>query len=261
MRIGDIELFALTDGTLKNKPTDAYATTTDADWEPHQRWLTHDGMLELPIGCFLIRTNGRVVLVDAGLGTIKIPGFNGGRLLEELTASHTKPEDVTDVIFTHLHFDHVGWATQQGAIMFPNATYRCHVADWAHFVGDGDGGAARKLLPVSEQLELFDAQGTLAPGIDAMPTPGHTPGHTALVLSSGTERAMLLGDATHCPVELYEAEWDGLGDVDPVLARRTRNAMFAELEASGVPATAAHFPGLQFGRVLRAEGRAQWVVS
>jgi len=262
MRIGELELVALKDGEIKQKPTDAYPSTTEADWVPHQRWLTHDGLIELPIGCFLIWTGDRVVLVDAGLGRLKTPGFTGGRLLDELTAADTKPDDVTDVVFTHLHFDHVGWATQQGTIVFPNATYRCHAADWWHFVESGtQDGAARKLSPLIKQLDTFDGQTTIAPGIDTLPTPGHTPGHTALVLSSGTERAILLGDAAHCPVELEEAEWEGLGDVDPALAKRTREAMARELEASGTPATAAHFPGLQFGRFLRAEGRAQWVVS
>lgn len=262
MRVGDIEVVPLIDGEITQKPTEAYRSTTAADWEPHQRWLTHDGMLEIPVGCFVIRTDGRVVLVDAGLGSVKVEGFSGGRLLDELTANGLAPEDITDVVFTHLHFDHVGWATQKGTIVFPNATYRCHSADWSHFVESGNQpGAARKLSPLIHQLEPFDGQTTLAPGVDALPTPGHTPGHAALVISSGTDRAMLLGDATHCPVELYEAEWDGLGDVDPALAKRTRNAMYAELEASGTPASAAHFPGLEFGRVLRAEGRAQWVVS
>jgi glyoxylase-like metal-dependent hydrolase (beta-lactamase superfamily II) len=262
MRIGDVELVALIDGEMKQKPTDAYGGTTAVDWEPHKRWLTHDGMLELPIGCFLIRTGDRVVLVDAGLGTVKFEGFTGGRLLDELSANGLTPADVTDVVFTHLHFDHVGWATQQGTIVFPKATYRCHAADWSHFVESGtQAGAVKKLSPLIDQLVTFDGQTTLAPGVDTLPTPGHTPGHTALVVSSGTERVILLGDAAHCPIELEEAEWGGLGDVDPALAKRTRNAMMRELEESGVPASAAHFPGLEFGRLLRGEGRAQWVVS
>src|SRR5688500_8017756 len=92
MRIGELELTALKDGEIKQKPTDAYPSTSEADWVPHQRWLTHDGMIELPIGCFLIRTAGRVVLVDAGLGRLKTPGFTGGRLLDELAAADTKPD-------------------------------------------------------------------------------------------------------------------------------------------------------------------------
>jgi glyoxylase-like metal-dependent hydrolase (beta-lactamase superfamily II) len=263
MLVGDIEIVPLIDGRIRQRPKEAYPATTDDDWIPHKRWLTHDGMLELAIGCFLIRTGERSILVDAGLGTVSFEGFDGGRLLDELASAGAGTGDVSDVVLTHLHFDHVGWVTQKGAIVFPNATYRCHELDWGHFVdaADAQPGAVRKLSPLSAQLETFDGQTTIAPGVDTLPTPGHTPGHSAIVISSGTERAVLLGDAAHCPVELEESEWDGLGDVDPVLAKRTRNVMMRELEGSGTLIGAAHFPGLQFGRLLRGEGRAQWVVG
>src|SRR5688572_29505908 len=151
MRIGEIQITPLTDGRIAMQPTEAYPGTTPEDWQPHQRWLNHDGMLEIPIGCFLVRTAGRVVLVDAGLGTLETPGFVGGRLMDELAGAGTTADEVTDVVFTHLHFDHVGWATQQGRVMFPNADYRCHTADWEHFVGaDGSGQAGRKLTPVGD---------------------------------------------------------------------------------------------------------------
>ena len=80
------------------------------------------------------------------------------------------------------------------------------------------------------------------------------------MLSSGADRAMLLGDVVHCPVELVDDEWAGLGDVDPALAKRTRNALARELEGDEVPVAAAHFPGLQFGRLLAANGKRAWVV-
>lgn len=261
VRIGDIDIVPVIDGDAKLAPTAAYPATKPEDWEPHKRWLTHDGMLELSIGAFLVRTGEGLILVDAGVGPFDRAGFTGGALIDELAAAGVTPDQITDVVFTHLHFDHVGWATQKGAIVFPNATYRCHEADWEYFVTTNQGGAQRKLEPVTERLATWSGTTTIAPGLDTMPTPGHTPGHTALVVSSGTERAILLGDATHCPVELYESEWDGLGDVDVALAKRTREALFRELESSGTPAAAAHFPGLQFGRVLRAEGTAHWVLS
>jgi glyoxylase-like metal-dependent hydrolase (beta-lactamase superfamily II) len=87
---------------------------------------------------------------------------------------------------------------------------------------------------------------------------GHTPGSTIVVLSSGTERAMLLGDVVHCPVELLDDEWDGMADVDPELARRTRLALARELEGQDVPVAAAHFEGLRFGRLLAGQGSRSW---
>jgi hypothetical protein len=80
------------------------------------------------------------------------------------------------------------------------------------------------------------------------------------VISSNGERAMMLGDAVHCPVELLEDEWNGLGDVDPELARRTRVALAREIEGVDVPISAAHFPGLAFGRLLKGEGKRRWIV-
>ena len=170
-----------------------------------------------------------------------------------------QPADVTDVLFTHLHFDHVGWATQKGEVVFPNATYRCDEGDWGHFVGP-DAGATRKLSPLTERMAFWSGSGPLLPGLDVMVAPGHTPGSTIMVLSSGAERAMLLGDVVHCPVQLLDDEWAGISDVDPALAKRTRNALARELEGSGVPVAGAHFEGMHFGRLLVAEGQRRWVV-
>ena len=89
-------------------------------------------------------------------------------------------------------------------------------------------------------------------------TPGHTPGHAGVILSSGGERAFVLGDAISCPVQLEETEWSGMGDMDPKLARRTQEAVAQEIEGSGALLATSHFPGLTFGRVLRGEGRRYW---
>jgi glyoxylase-like metal-dependent hydrolase (beta-lactamase superfamily II) len=109
-------------------------------------------------------------------------------------------------------------------------------------------------------MTFWDRSGPVLPGLDAMVAPGHTPGSTIIVLSSGAARAMLLGDVVHCPVELLDDEWAGIGDVDPALAARTRVALNRELEGTDVPVAAAHFPGLQFGKLLLADGRRRWVV-
>ncbi len=257
MRIGDIDIAPLHDGTAYFPPTEAFVGTTDEQWEPHRALLTPEGMVELELGGFLVRTGDHVVLVDTGVGTIS-GVFSGGAFLDSLAAHGLAPDDVTDVVFTHLHFDHVGWATRKGSIVFPNATYRCDERDWSHFVGP-DPGATRKLSPLEARIKLWDASGPLLPGIDVLAAPGHTPGSTVVVVSSGDRRALLLGDVVHCPVELVDDEWAALGDVDPELAMRTRKALARELEGTDVPAAAAHFPGMRFGRLLAADGRRRWV--
>jgi glyoxylase-like metal-dependent hydrolase (beta-lactamase superfamily II) len=251
---------------MRAPATAFYGDTTSEQWAPHQRFLQPDGMLQFDIGGFLVRAAGdRVVLVDAGLGPQSgmmrngLGSFQGGALLDSLAAHKVRPEDVTDVLFTHLHFDHVGWASQEGVVTFPNATFRCDIRDWQHF---RDNERVRPILgPVQDRLQTWSGSGPICPGVDAMSAPGHTPGSTIVVISSGTARGLLLGDVVHCPVELLEDEWSGVGDVDPALAKRTRNALARELEGTDTPMAAAHFPGLVFGRLLAAEGRRQWVVD
>jgi glyoxylase-like metal-dependent hydrolase (beta-lactamase superfamily II) len=265
VQVGNLVIEPVPDGVAREKAAAllSYAGPADDPWAPHRQFLDDDGALELALGGFLVRTGDRVVLVDTGAGRIDNDKYHGGALLRSLAALGVAPGDVTDVVLTHLHFDHVGWATQRGEVVFPRATYRCHAADWSHFV-DGpspEAGAVRKLSPLTERLELFDADATLAPGIDVRHAPGHTPGSAIVVVSSGEDRAVLLGDVVHCPVEMMEDDWQMVFDVDPALAARTREALARELEGTDVPVAAAHFPGLRFGRLLAGTGRRGWTFS
>jgi len=264
MKIGDLVVEPVYDGVM-TMPATAFQGTTEQQWAPHQRFLDADGRLEFALGGFLVRApGGRLVLVDAGIGEREgeirngTGFYRGGELLRSLARLNVRPEDITDVVFTHLHFDHIGWATKDSMMTFPNAAYRCDDRDWQPFRDTERGQPI--LGPIEDRLSTWDASGPLAPGIDAMSAPGHTPGSTILVLSSGTARGMLLGDVIHCPVELLDDEWATIGDVDPELAKRTRNALARELEGSDGPVAAAHFAGLQFGRLLFGEGQRRWVV-
>jgi glyoxylase-like metal-dependent hydrolase (beta-lactamase superfamily II) len=279
MKVGDIEILPVMDGSAHVPPTLAFVGTTDDDWAPHRGLLGEDGLLEMALGGFLVRSGDRVAIIDAGIGPDSpVPFMTGGKFLESLGGHGVKAADVTDVIFTHLHFDHIGWASKDGTPVFPNATYRCDVRDWEYFVEppadlaaphDDDnpmaalvapGSGAPLLSAVASRVEPWKESSTLAPGIDVRLAAGHTPGSGVIIISSGAERAVLLGDVAHCPVELLDDEWGGLGDVDPEMAKRTRVALMRELEGQDVPITASHFPGLRFGRVLSAQGKRSWTV-
>ena len=268
MKVGEVEITAIDDGTWQVAAPAMYGNTPE-DWLPHRQFLDADGKLPVQLGGFLIRTGDRLVLVDVGAGASPDPAF--GRLPASLAAAGVDPADITDVVLTHLHFDHVGWASDGERVTFPNATYRCDERDWNFFVGAdaydesailsmlGGMSATERLSPASSRLETWAGDMTLAPGVDVRAAPGHTPGSTIVVVSSGTERVMLLGDVVHCPVELLEDEWQMIADIDLALARRTRVALARELEGEGTLVSASHFPGMQFGRLLRGEGGRSWV--
>ena len=272
MRVGEFEILPVVDGRIVVPASMFFPKATEQDWAPHKEFLNDDGMLEMPVGGFLVRGPNMLALVDVGMGYVeRMPEF-GGKLMDSLHALGHTADEITDVLYSHLHFDHIGWSSVDGKPQFPNATYRCHAKDWDHFVTQGisqgpmaDGlglpETSHWLGPIADRLELWDGDGTILPGIDACDAPGHTPGSTVHVISSGTDRAVLFGDAVHCPVELLETEWEIVADIDPALAQRTREALAREYEGSDVLVAAPHFPGMRFGRLLAAEGRTSFAFA
>jgi glyoxylase-like metal-dependent hydrolase (beta-lactamase superfamily II) len=255
MRIGDIEVAAVSDGEGKLAAT----YIPKIDWDAHAQLLDADGNFDIALGCFLIRTGAHTVLVDAGLGPVTFPPFRGGDLPGNLAAAGVRPEDIDVVCITHLHVDHIGWLVRDGAPYFPNAVVRFGAKDLDQFVhADQPDPFAPPIVNVladTGRIETVAGRTTVAPGVDMIDTPGHTLGHMSVVVSSGAERAFMLGDAVACPLQLEDAEWAAMSDVDPELSSRSRDALYRELEATGDLMVAAHFPELQFGRVLRGEGR------
>ena len=233
------------------------------DFEAHPDVLASDGRIHMPIGCFLVRTGDTVVLLDAGMGPHDSEWGRGGALPGELQAAGVSPGDVDLVVCTHLHLDHAGWLAVDGVPFFPNATVRYGAGDWSRFVDQAPAGDhirnGMEALRDADRLDPIEGDMVaLAPGLTARYTPGHTEGHYSLVVSSGEERLFLLGDAVECPLQIAEDDFSAFSDVDPGLARRTRELMWTELEGTPALVGAAHFPGLEFGRVLRGRGR-RWV--
>ena len=226
--------------------------------EAHRALADPDGVVRLPIGAFLM-PGEEPLLIDAGLG----PGFprpdlmTGGSLLEGLASAGVGRAEVRHLALSHLHPDHVGWvATKDGGPTFPNAQVYVAEADWRHFLQEGHRGPApwieQALVDLAERgrVTFLEGERQLVSGLTALPAPGHTPGHTVYAVHDGADRALLLGDAIYCPQQLTEDDWGAASEVDPVLARRTREWLWREIEDTGASAVGQHFPGLQAGRVL-----------
>ena len=256
VRVGEIDLVPLNDGICK-MPQEFYI---GLDFDAHKELLADDGRVHIPIGCFLLRSGDTTVLIDAGLGDVEVEWGRGGELPGALRAVGVLPEDVDVVVCSHLHIDHIGWLVVDDAPYFRNAVVHYGAADWQQFVADADADDRRRqimeVLADAGRLDPLDGDMLhIAPGLTARHTPGHTLGHYGLVVSSGEDRAVLLGDAVECPLQLEEPDFHTLSDVDPGLGARTREAMWRELEGTDVVVIGAHFPGLQFGRVLAGTGK------
>jgi glyoxylase-like metal-dependent hydrolase (beta-lactamase superfamily II) len=187
-----------------------------------------------------------------------------GELENSLMAAGVRPDQVTDVVLSHLHCDHMGWCSKEGRAFFSNADLWVHEADAEWFLGDreydetatrvmfGVGGTKERMAPALGQIRTWTKDMTIAPGIDVRHTPGHTPGSSIAIVSSNGERAMMLGDTIHCPLEMTDEDFSIMADTDPKLAHQTKLALLREVEDGSVHVASTHFPGMRFGRVLKS---------
>lgn len=262
--LGNLDILPISDGVVKMTAAELIrpAGNNQNAWDRHPELEQGKATWELPLGGFLIRTSNRLILVDTGIGPIDNGVFRGGELLNALQVLGVEAGQITDVLLTHLHFDHIGWVSQRGVPTFPNATIRCHAQDWQWFVEgeEADEHVVRKLSSVLENVEVFETDCSLTKGVSVRHSPGHTPGSTIVVLSSGAERALLLGDVAHCPLELTENDWEGVFDLDPKTARATRDRISRELEGGNIMAVGAHFDELQFGRLMVVDHEKSWQI-
>ncbi len=207
--------------------------------------------------------------IQQHLAALAKQSIDFGYLADSLKKLGVNPADITDVVPSHLHPDHMGWCSHQGKSFFPNADIWAHQADVDHFITNapdetvykvmlGVDSTRERMAPTLNQLKVWNKDFTLAPGIDLRHTPGHTPGSSIAVISSQGQRAMLLGDVIHCPLELTNSDFAIMADLDPELAHKSKMLIAKEVENNDIHLASAHFPGLRFGRLLAGEGKRYW---
>ncbi len=271
---GGLTLLRLTDATPP--PADwAYAFPShagDADQPPRRRWAP-DEKFHTAFTVHAVVGDGGVALIDLGIGPGPVAYFGGleGSLVRELAAAGLAPTDVTAVLFTHLHLDHVGWASRDGKPCFPNARYAAPAAEVDHWRRNGAASALpHHVVAFESHLAPLLAEGRLTPLAEGAPmpgadwlrfrqVPGHTPGHAAVV----SERARLIvaGDAWHSPAQIERPDWCHRADRDAASAIASRQALARYAADSGALVAVGHFQEeAGFGQIVRDEGDAcRWV--
>ncbi|RQX12649.1 MBL fold metallo-hydrolase, partial [Micromonospora ureilytica] len=217
--LGSITVTALTDGegAFFQPRAEAFPQATAAHWAEADRRdpgsVTADGQWWLPFRSFAIRAgDGPVTLVDTGIGPTDAPAASWapvpGRMPAELAAAGIDPADVDTVVLTHLHSDHIGWAVTgtPGRPYFPNASYLVQHAelDAAETLNPGLPAGLIAPLRAAGQLRVVDGEIALTPAVRLLPTPGHTPGHQSVLLTSADERMLLTGDLLVHMVQLVD---------------------------------------------------------
>jgi glyoxylase-like metal-dependent hydrolase (beta-lactamase superfamily II) len=270
IRVGNVEIMALSDGMLEFDLCNFFPTIDEDRWGPYESHLI-DHKVRFNLGSYLIRSEGRTILVDTGLGPkpAETPDAPWGQLLHDFQAKGVRPDDVDMVVMTHLHRDHVGWNLKaegkKFVPTFPKARYWMSAKDWeachqpdlqpTRFVN-----APSCVWPLAELglVELMQGEHKLTRDLTALPTPGHTPGHMSILVTSQGQRALVLGDAAHSPVQVLEPDWVSRADMDPEVTRQTRKALLDRLEREDILVAAGHFHAPGYGKIVRLNGRRYW---
>ena len=258
--LGDFEITALSDGILA-LPVDKVLHTQPERVQAALRDQHISLPAETSVNAFLINTGSKLVLVDAGAGTLWGP--NAGKLLANLKASGYTPEQVDEVYITHLHTDHIGGAVANGAPVYANAIVRAdqrEVDYWLTKLQFQGAVASMEPLLKARRFKAFSGDTDLVPGVRAVATYGHTEGHTIYVVESQGKKLYLIGDLIHVgAVQFPDPTVTIDSDTDRKLAREQRLSTFSRAAQESAMIGGAHlsFPGV--GYVKPAGQGYQWI--
>ena len=224
------------------------------------------GRIKLSIHALLVEAKGLKLIVDTCIGNDKqrqVPFWNMLQtgFLNELDKAGGARETISTVVCTHMHVDHVGWNTMlvdgKWVPTFPNARYLLGRTEWEHWSAEGEG-EQKQILEDSVQpifdaglVDLVDMDHRLSDEVRLIPTPGHTPGHVSVEITSKGKRALITGDMMHHPCQIARPDWSSNFDSDQAWSRRTRHAFLEDAAATDTLVIGTHFATPTAGRVVR----------
>ena len=272
-QVGSVTCTVLSDGYY-SYPARWFFCNADPETLTHaleDRHLPTDEVLS-PYTCLLIETGRHVVLVDTGAGDAS---SSSGAIQARLEMAGVRPKDVDTVIITHAHPDHIGGAIDLcGRPAFPNARYVLSEIEWEFWTGaradlralrvpeaakESLQSMARRCLGVlRHQIEAIPKEIEIVRGVTAIPAPGHTPGHLAVLIESEGQRLLNLGDAAVHPLHLEQPGWQNGFDLLAERALDTRRELMERAIAGDMRLMAFHFPFPSVGRVEKHNGGWRW---
>jgi glyoxylase-like metal-dependent hydrolase (beta-lactamase superfamily II) len=270
-QIGDVRVTRVVDLVMQVSPRFIFPDATPENLAPMKHWLAphfldEEGRVPLSIHTFVIEAGGRRLLADTCLGNDKprpFPEWNlrEGTFLSDLEKAGFSAGSIDGVLCTHLHVDHVGWNTmlQDGAWVptFPNARYLIADREWDFWKTDTDAlGTAvlgDSVQPIfdADRAELVNAEYEVSGEVRLVPTPGHTPGHVSIEISSRGEEAIITGDLIHHPLQCARPDWKDNFDVSREMARETRTKFLERYEDKPALILGTHIGAPTAGRIAR----------
>lgn len=257
LECGSYKLFVIEDGYYWRDTDGYHEEATERDWRFHPR--DDEGRVRANFGCYLITNGDRTIMVDSGIGDIAQEGMIAGLMPGAVDALGIARESVEMVVYTHMHYDHIGGSRRDGRIVFPHARHVFHTREWDFWKASGSemAPAARQIMqPLldADVVDFIDEDTELLPGVTAVESFGHTPGHlTVSIISDGT-RTLLGGDISNHPFQVEHPHWSLPVDNDHQMAAKTRDRIFEEIRDTDIRFAAGHYPMPGVGKIVTDDG-------
>ena len=237
-KLGDLDVIALLAGSApREKPHGIFGVNVSDDVFAK---VSADNFIGTDMAQFyftptLVRSGSNIILFDTGLNAVGIT--------TALAEAGLHPKDVTHVVLTHMHGDHIGGLIMDGMPTFANAAYLTGQVEFDHWSKAGNDGFEKNVRPLAEKMTFLKDGDTVAPGITAMATFGHTPGHMSFMLDSMGNQLLLMADlANHYVWSLAYPDWEVKFDMDKAMAVQTRRKVLDMVATDRIPLIGYHMP-------------------
>ncbi|MEM8949375.1 MAG: MBL fold metallo-hydrolase [Pseudomonadota bacterium] len=268
--LGDFEVTTLLDGGIQLEgPHPIFGQNVEAaDVQAlaEANFLPPDQMA-ISFTPVVVNTGEQVIMFDSGNGAGRRP--DAGRIAELLESAGFIADEIDIVVLTHFHPDHIGGLMEDGAPLFPNASYVANEAEYDFWSAEDKltGGTERvakltqsNVVPLAEKMSFIKDGGDVVSGVTAVDASGHTPGHTCFHLESAGERLMITADtANHYVVSLQRPDWHVRFDMDKDAAIAARKKIFGMIAADRIPFSGYHMPFPAVGYVEAIDGGFRYV--
>jgi glyoxylase-like metal-dependent hydrolase (beta-lactamase superfamily II) len=263
-KVGDVEVTAINDG-FAMRPLEGFIRNAGLDEvkKAMQDAFLPENALPITFTSLVLRQGSRTILIDAGNGDMGAP--TSGTWMSNFRAAGFDPAAVDTVVISHFHGDHInGLRLKDGAAVFPKAEIMVPEAEWAYWMDDGRMSQAPEGLkgnfqnvrrvfgPIAKDVKRYEADKEIVPGLTTVATPGHTPGHTSYILTSGQGRLIVMSDVTNHPaLFVRNPDWSAVFDMDGEVARKTRHRMLDMAASERAQVAFYHAPFPATGHIAR----------
>jgi len=256
---GAYTLFVIEDGYYWRDPSTYDDRASENDWRHYPK--NDDGLVRMNFGCYLITDGERTIMVDSGIGDAAsgTPGMTAGLMPQAVDALGIARDSVETVVYTHMHYDHIGGSRRDGKTVFGQARHVFHDKEWEHWskVTDEFGTAAQGIMRPLIDGDVVDFIGKdteILPGVTAVESFGHTPGHLTISIISDGTRTLLGGDMSNHPFQVEHPHWSLPVDNDHEMAASTRDRVFDRLKDTDTAFVAGHYPMPGVGKIVTSDG-------